>query len=137
MSEERLLERIRNLERNPQERAPHSLSREVDSIINHLQRLLNTRQGSTVIAEDYGIPDITNFPGSDFSETAREMEQVLKDVVQRFEPRLARVQASFSPQRDDLLTLRFKIEAVLARDKSTPVAFETVVNAEGRVNVLE
>jgi type VI secretion system protein len=137
MSEERLLERIRNLERNPEQRVSQNLTREVQSVIGYLQRLLNTRQGSSPIEEEFGIPDFTNVPGETLSDTAREMERTIRQVIQKFEPCLAGVKVTFLPQSDELMSLRFKIEANLARAKSVSVAFETVVSSEGRVKVSE
>ncbi len=137
MPEERLLERIRNLERDPERRVVQNVSREVESVIGYLQRLLNTRQGSSPIEEDFGIPDFTNVPGETISDTARDMERTIRQVIQKFEPRLANVRVSFVPQKDELMSLRFKIEASLGREKGVPVAFETVVSSEGRVKVSE
>lgn len=62
MYEERLLERIGNLERDPADIRKTNISRAIGSVIEHLQRLLNTRQGNVPTAEDYGIPDLSNFP---------------------------------------------------------------------------
>lgn len=137
MPEERLLERIRNLERDPERRVVKNVSREVESVIGYLQRLLNTRQGSSPIEEDFGIPDFTNVPGETISDTARDMERTIRQVIQKFEPRLANVRVSFVPQKDELMSLRFKIEASLGREKGVPVAFETVVSSEGRVKISE
>jgi len=135
MYRERLLERIRAMELNPLERGEQNVTGEIHSITEHLMRMLNTRQGSTPIQDDYGIPDFTNVPGETITETAHEMERVIKSVIQRYEPRLANVKVSFNPVKDEILALRFKIEAVLQSDNQVPVAFETVVNSEGRVEV--
>lgn len=114
-----------------------NVSREVESVIGYLQRLLNTRQGSSPIEDDFGIPDFTNVPGETISDTARDMERTIRQVIQKFEPRLANVRVTFVPQKDELMSLRFKIEASLGREKGVPVAFETVVSSEGRVKVSE
>ena len=137
MPDERLLERIGILESNPDFRVERDVSREVQSIINHLQRILNTRQGCVLIADDYGIPDITNSPGENFTETTKRIEVIIHDVIMKYEPRLTGVIVEFFSEKDDVLTLRFKLKAILVQDKKTPVTFETVVSSEGRVNVRE
>jgi len=137
MYEERLLERIGNLERHPEERGGRNISREVNSIIHHLQRMLNTRQGSVPIHDDYGIPDITNFPGDDLTEMAREMEHAIQVVIQKYEPRLKKIRVQFSPQEDVVLALKFKIDAYLVSEETVPVAFETEVNSEGKIDVSD
>ena len=138
MPEERLLERIHNTESRPKHFAGRNLQLEVSSIINHLQRLLNSRQGSVPIAADYGIPDITNFPGDDLTAMAKEMEKSLRQVIEKFEPRLRDVRISFLPAEDVVLALRFKIEAFLVDEADNiSVAFETEVSPEGKIQVSE
>ena len=62
----------------------------VRSIMDHLNRLFNTRQGSLSHLDDYGLPDI--------SEVYRRMPDGIEDLrdavrraVERYEPRLKRV----------------------------------------------
>ena len=136
MRDERLLERIRNIELNPDRREGRDTGRRIDSILNHLQRVLNTKQGSTPIADDYGIPDFTNMPGAFSTGATHDMERMIKQVIEKYEPRLAKVRATFKSQEDDVLSLRFEIDARLA-DEEVPVTFETVVVAGGKINIKE
>ncbi|MBN2254116.1 MAG: type VI secretion system baseplate subunit TssE [Deltaproteobacteria bacterium] len=136
MRDERLLERIRNIELNPDRREGRDTGRRINSILNHLQRVLNTKQGSTPIADDYGIPDFTNMPGAFSTGATQDMERIIKHVIERYEPRLAKVRATFKVQEDDVLALRFEIDARLA-DENIPVTFETVVDAGGKITIKE
>jgi len=61
MNEERLLERIRAWESEPDRRGRADSIRQVDSILAHLWRILNTRQGGVPISDAYGIPDLNDF----------------------------------------------------------------------------
>jgi type VI secretion system protein len=135
MFDERLLERIYNLENTPGTRVERSYSRLTNSIIRHLQRMLNTHQGSVPIAEDYGIPDITNAPGESFGEMTRNIERNLQQVIMKYEPRLTNIRLSLTSDKDDVLNVRFKLEAILAMDKTTPVVFETVISSDGKVTI--
>ncbi len=137
MRDERLLERIHNLEIDPERREGNNPNRQIQSVLNYLQRILNTRQGSTPIAEDFGMPDFTNLPGAFSTGSTREVEQLLKEVIQKYEPRLSRVRIFFESQQEDLLSLRFKVEAQLAREEGPPVTFETVVDAGGKISIRE
>ncbi|RLB12309.1 MAG: type VI secretion system baseplate subunit TssE [Deltaproteobacteria bacterium] len=137
MYEERLLERIGNLERYEGTRRSTDLSRAISSLINHLQRMLNTRKGSVLIDEDYGIPDMTNFPGENFNEAGIGMSNIIKEFIQKYEPRLGNVKITFEPKGDDLLSLRFKLEGVLVRGNRMPVTFETWIDPNGKVNITE
>jgi len=135
MGDERLLERIHNMESDPDSRIERNTTRKIYSIINHLQRLLNSHQGSTLTAEDYGIPDITNTHGESITEISRRIERTLQEVIMKYEPRLTKVKVSTISHKDDVLSLRFKLEAVLVTDNATPVVLETVVSSEGKVNI--
>ncbi|MCD6308235.1 MAG: type VI secretion system baseplate subunit TssE [Candidatus Latescibacteria bacterium] len=135
MGDERLLERIHNMEMDPESRIERNTARKINSIIYHLQRLLNSHQGSTLTAEDYGIPDITNTHGESITEISRRIERTLQEVIMKYEPRLTKVKVSTISHMDDVLSLRFKLEAVLVTDNATPVVLETVVSSEGKVNI--
>ena len=139
MIEESLLERIRHLEEMPTVRGTRDLSLGVRSVMNHLQKMLNTRQGSVPIADDYGMPDLTNFPGEDLTAAADELQQIIKKVIQKYEPRLEKVEILFEPRPGDTSLLRFKLEGAVGNDRSgfIPVVLETVVTAVGMVRIEE
>lgn len=137
MREERLLERIRNMAIDPERRETNDPAGRVRSIMSHLQRILNTKQGSVPIAEDYGMPDFTDLPSAFSTESTHEVERVLRAVILKYEPRLQRVKISFEPQKDDILSLRFKVEAQMVGESGSAVAFETVVDAGGKITVRE
>lgn len=137
MLEESLLERLRYAEAHPEARGPRDAARGVRSIAGHLRRLLNTRQGSVQIADEYGMPDITNYPGEHLEGTAQEIEVILGDIIQKYEPRLKNVKIRFDPESRDVLALRFKLEGdiVIDRDRVMPIVFETIVTSNGMVRV--
>jgi len=137
MREERLLERIHNKEVNPDRREGNDPARQTRSVLNHLQRILNTKQGSVLIVEDYGMPDFTDLPGAFSTGATHDVEKILKNVIQKYEPRLTKVRITFDPQKEDVLSLRFKVEAQLATEGESAVTFETVVNAGGKVTLRE
>lgn len=137
MRDERLLERIHNIEKEPERREGHDPTRQIHSIMNHLQRVLNTKQGSVPVAEDYGIPDFTDMPGAYSSGATHDMERIIRQVIEKYEPRLTKVRASFIPQDLEMLSLRFEIDAVLATGENIPITFETLVDAGGKIEIKE
>jgi len=106
----------------------------IDSIVNHLQKMLNTRQGNVPIADDYGVPDFLDFLQS-YPDSVHEIESSLKSAIERYEPRLSGTNVTFIPEEDDSLTLRFQITARLATDGERQVYFETLVDTDGRISV--
>ncbi len=134
MREERLLERLRTWEREPARRSREDTRRIVDSVLRHLQRILNTKQGNVPIAEDYGVPDFTDLLYS-YPESVKEIERTIRLAIQKYEPRLKAVRVSFTPQEEDLLSLRFQIAARLSSESKAQVFFETVVDSEGKITL--
>jgi type VI secretion system protein len=132
---ERLLRRIEHQEQAPQEHRSQDLAQEIASILDHLHRLLNTRQGSVPILDDYGIPDFTNLSGSNLTEAAQDLQVILRQVIEHYEPRLCRVQVSFDPAGLDSTCLWLKVEAVLTGDAGLSLALDATVYPQGRVLV--
>ncbi|MGB9698759.1 MAG: type VI secretion system baseplate subunit TssE [Thermodesulfobacteriota bacterium] len=134
MREERLLERIRTWKKEPLRRGKEEPRRVIDSVLRHLRRILNTKQGNVLIAEDYGVPDFSDFLNA-LPDSIRDIEKNIRAAIQKYEPRLTGVRVNFIPQEDDPLSLRFQITARLAMDAKTQVFIETIVDADGQVEI--
>jgi len=135
MREHRLLDRLRLMEKNPTRRVTEDPNEMIRSVQRHLQRILNTRHGSAPIAEDFGIPDFTNFMSS-FPDSQRVIERTIRHTIQAYEPRLQGVRVAFRPQEDDPLNLSFQISARLVlKSHKEPVTFESVVDSGGHIQV--
>ncbi|MDD2274131.1 MAG: type VI secretion system baseplate subunit TssE [Desulfuromonadaceae bacterium] len=134
MHEERLLERIRSAERDPLRRGGDNQRRCIDSVLSHLQRILNTRQGNVPIAADYGIPDFLDFLQT-YPDSVHEIERNIKNAIDKYEPRLSGTTVTYFQDEDDALTLRFQIIACLTMEGGRKVFFETVVDSDGRIRI--
>ena len=135
MREHRLLDRIRLNAKRPHRRATEDPKQMIRSVQEHLQRILNTRQGNVIIAEDFGIPDFTNFISA-FPDAQRTLERNLRQTIQKYEPRLKGVRVTFIEDSDDKLTLSFQIQARLVlQGHKDSVLFESVVDSGGQVRV--
>ena len=135
MREHRLLDRIRLVDQNPQRRITQDPAEMIRSIQNHLQRILNTRQGSAPIADDFGVPDFTNFKSA-FPDSQRGIERNLRQTIQKYEPRLQGIRVEFLPKEEDSMSIMFKITARLVlEDHKEPVSFESQVDSDGYIKV--
>lgn len=133
--ENRLMERVKSI--SPEREYESSIDAEglVGSIVRHLSLLLNTRRGSTAISPEYGLPDfndtITRFPDA-IIETKRE----IKKCIERFEPRLKKVQVKYIQDIDNPLLLKYEIVSqVVTSDGETSVWFETSIDDSGKVRI--
>ncbi len=136
MYERTLLERIEALEAPKQDTAGQtSADIELESIMSHLRRLLNTNKGSVQIDTDYGMPDMNSFSGEGIDKTMEGIERSVIDLVQKYEKRLANVRVQIESASSDVLKIRFCLEAQLKGDHDIPVYLETSVQPGGRVDI--
>jgi type VI secretion system protein len=135
MREARLLERIRLREKNPHRRENEGPGRVIDSVLDHLTRIFNTRQGNVPIAEDYGVPDYTEFLHN-YPDSLRDFERAIKQTIIQYEPRLKTIRVSFIPQDKDIFTVKFQISAKLVTAASnTSVLFESHLDSGGKISI--
>ena len=100
------------------------------SLKRDLEALLNTRRPYTAWADQvggsvasFGLPDITT---EDFSSpTSRAaIARNIAQCVQRFEPRLSKVEVEFDPFGSVVSGVRFRIRAILKdSDEKRPVEY--------------
>lgn len=99
------------------------------SVLDNMQRILNTRAGSLKHLPDYGLPDMTTvlqgMPG-----TAHQLMRVLSDVLLKYEPRIKRVDVTMQEQTQPG-ELHYVIDAEL-KDTGL-VRYGTTFMPEGRV----
>jgi type VI secretion system protein len=136
MHEKRLLERIRDFEKDQDRRGELNPTVLSASVLSHLRRLLNTKQGSVPIAEDYGLADLTELPGSFAPDNLAEIEEKITRVISQYEPRLTGLRVHFAARQDDSLSLRFEISGrVNAEELNLPIIFESVVEPSGKISL--
>ena len=138
MRGKRLLERLRAIDQHPDWRGESDPKTAIASVLEHLIKILNMRQGSAPIATDLGMPDFTSIAGSLNADSLPEMEEALTRVITKYEPRLAGGKVNFEPQQDRPFMIAFKLAArVRVEGREMPVVFETVLNSDGHITVLE
>ena len=131
----RLLERLAE----SREGAPRTIKgdtrRLADSVLQHLQQMLNTRQGHVLIQPDeYGMPDITDCSQS-LPEVLDDVRRAIRRSIEKFEPRLRRVKITHQPVDDDL-RLHFGISGELhLENEKLDVHFRTTVTSTGSVEL--
>lgn len=106
----------------------------MSSVIDHLQRMLNSRKGGTVTAPSYGIADFTNV-GHDTIGGINDLAQSIRAGILEHEPRLTKVTVRALPREADL-RLKFEIRAQIGDDRSgRSIRLSATVRPGGRVEV--
>jgi type VI secretion system protein len=106
-----------------------------ESVLKHLQRMLNTRQGHVLVQPEYGMPDVTEFVQT-LPEMVNAVQKAIKNSIQKFEPRLRNPTITFVPSEFYQTELRFEITAELVTQKEeASVFFETEVSPSGEIRI--
>lgn len=107
----------------------------VNSVIEHLQKMLNVRQGGVAALPSYGLPDFNDLAFR-FPDAIFELQRSIKRSIELYEPRLARVRIRHVPDDENPIDLRFEITAQLIAGEDKPsVWFETSLDTTGRVSI--
>jgi type VI secretion system protein len=103
--------------------------------MRNLRHILNSRRGSSSTVPDYGLPDLADVV-HEFPDVIVELQRIIKESIDRYEPRLRAVRVNFVPDEDDLLILRFHIAGELAAGGETQrISFESTISSSGKATV--
>lgn len=133
MAQQRLLERLKNMENNTPLTTGTDVQSEIQSILDHLQCLLNTRCGTVLIDEDYGIPDVFFTQGTSFKENTQTMMQLMTETIKKYEPRLSQVSIVAKERQRALLEQHFTLSATLTRDPDLSIELNVVISSDGKI----
>ncbi len=135
MRERSLLERLRDPEADEGRRASDDLEALEASILAHLRRMLNSRQGHALAALDYGMPDLSEALRT-YPSSISSVEQAIRASIEKYEPRLRDVSVRFVESERDILTLSFTIRARLVRDRSLGLQVSTRIGPDGGIELV-
>jgi type VI secretion system protein len=125
----RLLERITAWETGRISRFSEATEADIlQSILHHLERMLNTKQGGVKLFADYGVPEFHDL-------TDGSIEEEIKKIISKYEPRLEVDNVSRLPMKDNETS---NIEISIAgkvKGKESILRFTTVLTSNGRVTV--
>jgi type VI secretion system lysozyme-like protein len=101
-----------------------------ESIMRHLQSILNTRHDASSSVPEFGLPALPSF---DLSSPAEDTRRAIERSIRTYEPRLDGVTVRhLETDPDDPLKMRFEIVGRLATgEERVGVRFNTVVDLTG------
>lgn len=82
-----------------------------ESMRDDIEKLLNTRRGTVLVDEDFGLPDFTHLMNG---YAAPDLEAIERDVLQQikqYETRLSMVSLSLRESRGKTATIEFGLNA--------------------------
>ncbi len=124
-----LFDRLRRPESLAARSIHHRTEEIADSVLGHLQQMMNVRHGDAPAAPDYGIPALE----VEYLTIAEDMRKAIELSIRRYEPRLQSVRVRYVERDDDdPLKVRFEINARLATDdENVRVQFTSEIDSSG------
>ena len=107
-------------------------NRRLISIMDHLNRLFNTREGSLPHLKDYGLPDISEIYRK-MPHGIEELQKAIKRTVEQYEPRLHKIKVA--PRDSDAND--FKLVFILSAElrEGGLVRFQTTFTSMGNSSI--
>ena len=137
MREQRLLERISYASDRAESAGAYSwvqVDMLVNSIVEHLKRILNTRQGSVPIDDDFGVPDFTNLAGTLETGDTRQIVDNVERMIKKYEPRLKSAHIAIIENDREVLSLNFSLHGLIEIDnQDIPVRLTTRISSNGQI----
>ena len=107
-------------------------NRRVISLMDHLNRMFNTREGSLTHLKDYGLPDISEIYRK-MPHGIAELQEAIKRAVEKYEPRMQRVKVLPKDAEGDKFKLMFIISGELKGGGM--VRFQTTFTSMGNSSI--
>lgn len=139
--EKTLLQRLPQMENSGRGRYESSATEDLDALMDsvreHLIRLLNARHGMSEAMPDYGIPAMTDLTiGS--GDCVQRVQESIRIAIEKYEPRLRRVRVARVEDEDAPQQLVFRVDAVLlSQTGEHRVSYETQVANTGQFEVSD
>lgn len=133
MHKKSLLERIKTQSFSYKEASLDDVLRQIS---NNLEILLNSKQGSTLISEDYGLPDFNGIT-HDLHQTLPFLEKEIKKVINKYEKRvhINRVKSIIDIKKNPG-EIQFALEAyILYQQQKHYIEYQTIMTGTGKILV--
>ena len=135
LSDKRFFERVRNWNKENYSHTSNNGREKIESVVNYLQILLNSRQGTTLMDDKYGMPDFSDFV-SKFPGSIRNLEKIISETIEKYETRLSDVEVGFVLQDENSLSLVFEINAALKVENGfKTICLESFMDSSGQMMI--
>ncbi|WFE70784.1 type VI secretion system baseplate subunit TssE [Halomonas sp. M1] len=124
----RLFERLSNPHQPVLRKEADELMEVVESIKRHLVELLNSHPGNSACAPELGLLDF-NDATIGVLDLERNIQHAICQCIERYEPRVKRVDVESLPNHGDPLQLRFQVHATVALGReNTQATIDLLLN---------
>jgi type VI secretion system protein len=108
-------------------------SRRIISVMDHLNRMFDTREGTLPHLVDYGLPDISEIYRK-MPNGIKELQLAIKRCVERYEPRLKNIRVQYQETKPTEFRMVFIIHGDFRVGGGT-VRFTTTFSSNGNLSI--
>lgn len=137
MNERRLLDRLSYWEQGARRTNQPEQDILVASVTNYLIRILNTRQGTVLIDDNFGVPDFTNLGGGGLEQgSLADISAEIARMITRYEPRLKDVRVLAEASNSSALSMTFGVVGNIVLDSvKVPLRLGAELGSNGRFRI--
>ncbi len=134
---QRLLKRIKAWEEAGAISASEiDVNERMESLRDDLEKLFNTRRGTVLVDDEYGLPDFTHLMNGYAAPDVDELQRSLLQQVRQYEARLSSVSLNYEEQGKMKMSLRFLLSAMFRhKNQESNLAATVQFNDNGSVSV--
>jgi type VI secretion system lysozyme-like protein len=134
----RLLERVRNASSGLTSIDTNTSETLIASLEKYISMILNSHQGSSVSAPDFGMPDFVSLTGQTDLDTIRELTKTITEVIKKYEPRLKNPVVTHTVSSQETGILEFSLSGVIElHNEMRSLFFSTAINPNGHITVYK
>lgn len=136
MPHERLLKRIKLWSVSAEAAYRSDINDLIESILDDLSKMYNTRQGTVLLDENYGLPDFTSLMNTMAPPEIAKLSRAFLLTTTKYETRLKNLTVRFNKQDDDFGIMRFSVSCKIPhKDEIYPLKFDALLLGDGSVSL--
>jgi len=135
MAKERLLKRIRNWSlAGDTNLGDPEFGSYVESLLDDLSKIYNTRHGTVMLDPKFGIPDFTSLMNNMSPPEVAKLTQSFTSVTNQYEQRLKSLDIRHEVREEDRGLIRFVVKSKLEfRKQLAPFTFDILLQGDGSI----
>jgi len=108
----------------------------IESVRDDIEKLLNTRQGTVLIDDDYGMDDFSFMFNSYMAPDINQINIALIKQCRKYEPRISNLQIKANIEQGKQAALSFQMNAkIYFNHEDIPLNFIIELNDDGSIRV--
>tara|TARA_R110002074_G_scaffold155489_2_gene311210 strand:+ start:157 stop:573 length:417 start_codon:yes stop_codon:yes gene_type:complete len=108
----------------------------IESLRDDLEKLFNTRRGTVLVDEEYGLPDFTHLMNGYSAPDVSEIERSLLQQIRQYETRISETSLAYQDPTKGSMGLKFMLSAQFRhKGQQASLTSQLLLNDNGSISV--